>query len=152
MIAPPDAANAALVRNVAPAGWVSPEPQDKYHLVVVGAGTAGLVSAAVAVGLGARVALVERHLFGGDCLNFGCVPSKALIRAARAWSGAREAAKMFGGPTVNRDEHFAEAMLRMRTVRAQLSEADSVDRFPQAWRRCFSGRSVVHGRENDDGW
>ncbi|MEP7344095.1 MAG: mercuric reductase [Gemmatimonadaceae bacterium] len=129
MVAPPDAANATLVRNVAPAAWVSPTPKEKYHLVVVGAGTAGLVSAAIAVGLGARVALVERHLFGGDCLNFGCVPSKAFIRAARAWADARRAAESFGGPSTNRDADFARAMLRMRELRAELSEADSVERF-----------------------
>lgn len=129
MIAPPDAANATLVQNVAPASWVSPTPKDKYHLVVVGAGTAGLVSAAIAVGLGARVAIVERHLFGGDCLNFGCVPSKAFIRAARAWANARRAAEEFGGPSVNADADFGRAMLRMRELRAQLSEADSVERF-----------------------
>ena len=54
-----------------------------YNLVVIGAGTAGLVTAAGSVALGARVALVERHKMGGDCLNFGCVPSKALISSAR---------------------------------------------------------------------
>jgi pyruvate/2-oxoglutarate dehydrogenase complex dihydrolipoamide dehydrogenase (E3) component len=141
MVAPPDAANATLVRNVAPAAWVSPKPKEKYHLVVVGAGTAGLVSAAIAVGLGARVALVERHLFGGDCLNFGCVPSKAFIRAARAWADARRAAETFGGPSTHADADFARAMLRMRELRAELSEADSVERFHKLGVDVFLGEA-----------
>src|SRR5215213_2498459 len=73
-----------LAANVHPPDWVNPEPAPRYNLVVIGAGTAGLVTAAGAAGLGAKVALVERELLGGDCLNVGCVPSKALIRTARA--------------------------------------------------------------------
>src|SRR5260370_20549779 len=79
-----DDANSTLLRNTHPPDWVNPEPAPRYHLVVIGAGTAGLVSAAGAAGLGAKVALVERQLLGGDCLNTGCVPSKAMIRASRA--------------------------------------------------------------------
>src|SRR6516162_9831164 len=81
---PPDEHNRALAAAVRPADWVNPEPAPHYNLVVIGAGTAGLVSAAGAAGLGAKVALVERNLMGGDCLNYGCVPSKALIRCSRA--------------------------------------------------------------------
>lgn len=128
-LAPFDGANAELLRNVAPSRWTNPIPKDRYHLVVVGAGTAGLVSAAIAAGLGARVALVERHMFGGDCLNFGCVPSKAVIRAARAWHDARTASRDFGGPAVAGDGDFGAAMARMRTLRAHLSDVDSVTRF-----------------------
>src|SRR3989441_1825770 len=75
-IQPDDEFNRALVHNVHPSDWVNPEPASRYNLVVIGAGTAGLVTAAGAAGLGARVALVEKHLLGGDCLNVGCVPSK----------------------------------------------------------------------------
>ena len=71
---------------VHPMPWANPVPTRRYHLVVIGAGTAGLVTAAGAAGLGARVALIERHLMGGDCLNVGCVPSKGLIASARQWS------------------------------------------------------------------
>src|SRR5215204_793300 len=84
--APDDEHNKKLVANVHPAGWVNPEPAGRYNIVVIGAGTAGLITAAIAAGLGAKVALVERHLMGGDCLNVGCVPSKGVIRAARAWA------------------------------------------------------------------
>jgi hypothetical protein len=82
-VEPWDAHNQALVANVHPEDWANPEPAGRYNLVVIGAGTAGLVTAAGAAGLGARVALVERGLMGGDCLNVGCVPSKGLIRAGR---------------------------------------------------------------------
>lgn len=88
---PDDAHNRALVESVHPPDWVNPVPAERYNLVVVGAGTAGLVSAVGAASLGARVAIVERHLMGGDCLNFGCVPSKSLLRAARAVQAVREA-------------------------------------------------------------
>jgi pyruvate/2-oxoglutarate dehydrogenase complex dihydrolipoamide dehydrogenase (E3) component len=113
-VLPKDEHNGRLVANVHPPDWVSPEPAPRYNLVVIGAGTAGLVTAAGAAGLGARVALVERELLGGDCLNVGCVPSKALIRAARAAAQVRDAAQ-FGihvPPGVRVD--FAGVMERMR--------------------------------------
>src|SRR5215471_12087678 len=80
---PPDAHNRELLSQGHPPDWVNPEPASRYNLVVIGGGTAGLVTAAGAAGLGAKVALVERHLLGGDCLNVGCVPSKALLRSSR---------------------------------------------------------------------
>src|SRR3989338_4540558 len=92
-ISPDDAYNRELVANVHPSGWVNPEPAERYNLVVVGAGTAGLVTAAGAAGLGARVALVEKHLMGGDCLNVGCVPSKGMIRSSRVVAEVRDAAE-----------------------------------------------------------
>ena len=85
--------NKMLLANVHPSGWVNPEPAPSYNLVVVGAGTAGLVTAAGAAGLGAKVALIERNLMGGDCLNVGCVPSKGIIRAARAMHDVNAAGK-----------------------------------------------------------
>src|SRR5687768_9122595 len=90
---PFDEHNQRLASRVHPPEWANPEPAARYNLVVLGAGTAGLVTAAGAAGLGAKVALVERDLMGGDCLNVGCVPSKALLRAARAWADVRGAGK-----------------------------------------------------------
>jgi pyruvate/2-oxoglutarate dehydrogenase complex dihydrolipoamide dehydrogenase (E3) component len=116
---PRDEWNARLLANVHPPDWVNPVPRGRYHLVVVGAGTAGLVTTAVAASLGARVALVERHLMGGDCLNVGCVPSKAVIAAARR-------AHVTGDGT---PEVFAAAMQRMREIRARISHEDSAGRF-----------------------
>ncbi len=129
LVEPFDRHNRKLVDNVHPVGWPNPEPADRYHLVVVGAGTAGLVSAAGAAGLGARVALVERRLLGGDCLNYGCVPSKALIRAARAWHDARTGRSRFGAPAASGDGDFARVMERMRELRASISRHDSAHRF-----------------------
>jgi pyruvate/2-oxoglutarate dehydrogenase complex dihydrolipoamide dehydrogenase (E3) component len=128
-LAPDDEHNRALVKATHPAGWLSPSPKGRYNLVVVGAGTAGLVAAAGAAGLGARVALVERQQTGGDCLNTGCVPSKAVIRAARAaWDAANAApfgVRTAGQPTVD----FGAVMERMRRLRARIAPNDSVERF-----------------------
>src|SRR6266446_3145384 len=88
---PDDEYNRTLIHNVHPPDWVNPEPAGRYNLVVIGAGTAGLISAIGAAALGGRVALVERAFLGGDCLNVGCVPSKALIRASRAAAEVRDA-------------------------------------------------------------
>jgi pyruvate/2-oxoglutarate dehydrogenase complex dihydrolipoamide dehydrogenase (E3) component len=130
VVEPMDVHNRELIANVHPPDWVNPEPADRYHLVVVGAGTAGLVSASIAAGLGARVALVERHLMGGDCLNVGCVPSKAMIAAARAWHDAGRAREVFAGPAVaEQGGDFAAVMERMRRLRASLSPIDGAARF-----------------------
>jgi pyruvate/2-oxoglutarate dehydrogenase complex dihydrolipoamide dehydrogenase (E3) component len=108
---------------------VNPEPAERYNLVVIGAGTAGLVTAAGAAGLGAKVALIERELTGGDCLNYGCVPSKALLRAARAFADVRDAG-CYGvcvPPGVSVD--FPAVMEHMRRLRATMSANDSASRF-----------------------
>ncbi|MFN4260306.1 MAG: mercuric reductase [Gemmataceae bacterium] len=128
-VLPVDTFNQQLVANVHPADWVNPTPAERYHLVVLGAGTAGLVTAAGAAGLGARVALIERELMGGDCLNVGCVPSKALLRAGRAVAHVR-GGDMFGvrlGNGVHVD--FPAVMERMRRLRASISPHDSAARF-----------------------
>ncbi|MEW6338550.1 MAG: mercuric reductase [Acidobacteriota bacterium] len=128
-LTPRDEHNLALLANVHPEDWVNPEPDGRYNLVVVGAGTAGLVSAAGAAGLGARVALVERNLMGGDCLNVGCVPSKTIIRAARALADVR-AARRFGVSVPDgAGADFAAIMERVRRVRAGISPHDSARRF-----------------------
>src|ERR1043166_6561207 len=92
-ILPEDAHNARLLAQAHPRDWRNPLPRNPYNLVIIGAGPAGLIAAAGAAGLGARVALVERHLMGGDCLNYGCVPSKALLRCATAWADVRDASQ-----------------------------------------------------------
>ena len=89
VIRPDTEENRTWGENVHPSGWTNPTPADSYNLVVLGAGTAGLVTAAGAAGLGAKVALIEREFMGGDCLNVGCVPSKGIIRASRAFHDAR---------------------------------------------------------------
>ncbi len=130
-LAPADEHNLQLAANVHPANWVNPEPAGRYHLVAIGGGTAGLVSAAGAAGLGARAALIERHLLGGDCLNVGCVPSKGVIRAARAYAEIRRAPELFGAPRSDSAGagDFGRAMERMRRLRAGISRHDSAQRF-----------------------
>ena len=125
---PSDQYNQTLAANVHPSDWANPAPKRRYNLVVVGGGTAGLVTAAGAAGIGARVALVEKTLMGGDCLNFGCVPSKALIRAARAAAEMRDAA-VYGIDSVDVQVDFGRVMERMRRLRAELSAKDSVWRY-----------------------
>lgn len=129
LVLPNDEHNQKLVENVHPSNWVNPEPGGRYNIVVIGAGTAGLVTAVIAAGLGAKVALIERHLMGGDCLNVGCVPSKGIIRAARAWADLKQAEE-FGlhiPPGVKYD--FGAAMARMRKLRARISHTDSAQRY-----------------------
>ena len=136
---PFDSHNQVLQANVHPSDWVNPEPKDCYHLVVIGAGTAGLVTAAGAAGLGARVALVERELMGGDCLNVGCVPSKGIIGAARA-AAATKIGESFGVSGESTFD-FAKAMARMRQKRAHISPADSAERFKKLGVDVFFGQA-----------
>jgi pyruvate/2-oxoglutarate dehydrogenase complex dihydrolipoamide dehydrogenase (E3) component len=131
-----------LIENCHPANWTNPTPSAKYNLVVVGAGTAGLVSAAGAAGLGAKVALIEGNLMGGDCLNVGCVPSKAVIRAARAVYDTRKGSEFGVQLECQPDLAFAAAMKRMRKLRAGISEHDSAERF----RRLGVDVYIGHGR------
>jgi len=126
---PQTPANDKLRQDVAPPDWVNPEPADKYNLVVIGAGSGGLVTAAGAAGLGAKVALIERNALGGDCLNVGCVPSKALLAAAKRAAAVKEAdgygVRLPGGSEVD----FPKVMERMRELRAEIGPNDSAERF-----------------------
>jgi pyruvate/2-oxoglutarate dehydrogenase complex dihydrolipoamide dehydrogenase (E3) component len=135
---PWDEHNQKLLANVHPSSWRNPTPASRYNLVVIGAGTAGLVTAAGAAGLGAKVALIEKHWMGGDCLNVGCVPSKTLLRAARAAHEARQAAR-FGIRVPQVDVDFAAVMERVRAVRASISPHDSVQRFSELGVDVFLG-------------
>jgi pyruvate/2-oxoglutarate dehydrogenase complex dihydrolipoamide dehydrogenase (E3) component/uncharacterized membrane protein YdjX (TVP38/TMEM64 family) len=128
-VLPADDHNRELVANTHPRDWTNPEPAVRYNLVVIGAGTAGLVSAAGAAGLGAKTALVERALLGGDCLNVGCVPSKSIIRSSRLVGEIARASeygiKIPDGVEVD----FPAVMERMRRIRARISRHDSAERF-----------------------
>jgi pyruvate/2-oxoglutarate dehydrogenase complex dihydrolipoamide dehydrogenase (E3) component len=113
--------------------------------VVCGAATAGLVTAAGAAGLGARVALIERELLGGDCLNVGCVPSKALIRASRVAAEVRGAGAFGVGVPANVPVDFGAVMARMRRLRADISQGDSVQRFRGLGVDVFLGQALFTG-------
>lgn len=136
LIKPWDEHNQRLISEVHPLEWVNPAPAKRYDMVVIGAGTAGLVSAAGAAGLGAKVALIERHLMGGDCLNTGCVPSKALLHAAHvaASSGARP--------------DFGAVMERLRRVRAEIAHHDSAARFAGLGVDVFLGEAQFASRDS----
>jgi pyruvate/2-oxoglutarate dehydrogenase complex dihydrolipoamide dehydrogenase (E3) component len=139
-----------LDSRVRPRDWVNPEPAGRYNLVVIGAGTAGLVTAAGAAGLGARVALVERDRMGGDCLNVGCVPSKALVRAARAWADVRGAGEHGVRVPEGVQVDFAAVMDRMRRLRASIAVADSAARFRDLGVDVFLGEGRFTGRDTVD--
>src|SRR5437667_12802 len=128
-LVPADEHNRTLLQNVHPPEWRNPEPAPRYNLVVIGAGTAGLVTAAGAAGLGARVALVERYLLGGDCLNVGCVPSKCVIRSSRVVADLRDAARLGVPVGDGARPDFGAVMERMRRLRARISHHDSAERF-----------------------
>jgi len=121
--------NRTLADNVHPGDWVNPEPAHRYNLVIIGAGTAGLVCAAGAAAVGAKVALIEHHLLGGDCLNFGCIPSKGIIRPGRAIHEARQSGRFGVTGTDGLNIDFERAMAWMRGIRAEISPHDSARRF-----------------------
>lgn len=143
---PNDPCDAELLANVRPADWTNPQPAQSYNLVVLGAGTAGLVTAAAAAALGARVALVEKNLMGGDCLNVGCVPSKALLRSARFYADLRHAARFTGSAPVPLEVDFAAVMERMRRLRAHISHHDSAQRFRDLGIDVFLGEAAFADR------
>ncbi len=149
-VLPDDIHNQKLIDNVHPADWPNPEPSGRYNLVVVGAGTAGLVAAAGAAGLGAKVALVERHLMGGDCLNFGCVPSRGIIRAGRAAAAVRDAGRFGIHVPDGWTADFGAAMERMRQLRAGISSHDSALRFRELGIDVFLGEGRFTGSDTLD--
>ncbi len=162
---PRDEHNATLLAHAHPPNWRNPTPLPRYDLVVIGGGTAGLVSAAGTAGLGGRVALVERHLLGGDCLNYGCVPSKAIIRAARTAyevqrasdfgvmaSVGRELASGGRQPPEESGNHpsvdFPAVMSRMRRLRAGISHHDSAERFTKQGVHVYLGQARFTGEQS----
>jgi pyruvate/2-oxoglutarate dehydrogenase complex dihydrolipoamide dehydrogenase (E3) component len=149
LLKPDTEENRQLIQNVHPEQWHNPEVSGRYNLVVIGAGTAGLVCAAGGAGLGARVALIERELMGGDCLNVGCVPSKGIISASRAAFNSRCSGSfgVRGGEEARAD--FPAVMERMRRLRAELSRHDSARRFrDELGVDVFLGEGSFSGRDS----
>ncbi|MDO9264856.1 MAG: FAD-dependent oxidoreductase, partial [Desulfosalsimonadaceae bacterium] len=113
-----------------------------YNLVVIGAGAAGLVTSYIAATVRAKVALIEKHKMGGDCLNTGCVPSKALIRSAKILSYVNRAKEFgFDGGTIQFD--FARVMERVQQVIGKIEPHDSVHRYTQIGVECISGDAKI---------
>ncbi len=143
--APQDAQERERLHNVRPDDWRNPKPEERYNLVVVGAGTAGLVAAHGAAALGAKVALIERDLLGGDCLNVGCVPSKAIIRTSSLYADMRNASHYGAQIPADIDVDFSAVMQRMRGIRARISRVDSVQRLIAAGVDVFFGQARFTG-------
>jgi pyruvate/2-oxoglutarate dehydrogenase complex dihydrolipoamide dehydrogenase (E3) component len=144
---PQDAFERKRLDNVHPSGWRNPVPARCYNLVVVGAGTAGLVAAHAAAALGAKVAVIERALLGGDCLNAGCVPSKALLRTSRLYAEMRNAEQYGAQVPADIRVDFPAVMQRMRGIRARISLADSVRRLSAAGVDVFFGEARFTGSD-----
>lgn len=146
-VLPDDQYNKKLVSNVHPGDWENPEPAERYHLIVIGAGTGGLVSAVGSASLGAKVALIERNLLGGDCLNVGCVPSKSIIRSSRVVTEISDA-RGFGIPFEGKAHpDFGAVMERMRRLRSHISLHDSVKRMTDLGIDVFLGDGKFTGKE-----
>lgn len=149
---PMDSHNTELLDNVHPPDWNDPKANNSdgsstYDVVVIGAGAGGLVSAGFAGGVGIKVALIEENLLGGDCLNVGCVPSKAMIHSANLAHTVRgdverlEAAGIFVDPKTVRVD-FETVMERVRKIRAEISPHDSAERFTDMGVEVYIGRGV----------
>jgi len=136
--------------NVSPADWRSPKPRSVYHLLVLGAGPAGLAAARAAAALGAHVALIERHQIGGDCLNDGCIPSKSLIRTGRLLADMRDAAHFGAVPPAEMVFDFRAAMLRMRRITARISRTDSAMNLAREGIHLFFGTARFTGADSVD--
>ncbi|MBT4289571.1 MAG: dihydrolipoyl dehydrogenase [Deltaproteobacteria bacterium] len=113
-----------------------------YNMVVIGAGSAGLVSSYIAAAVKAKVALIEKHKMGGDCLNTGCVPSKALIKSAKILSYAKHA-KTYGFDSAKIEFNFGKVMERVQDVISQVAPHDSTDRYSQLGVECITGTAFI---------
>jgi len=123
------------------ARWTRPARFDR-NLVVIGAGSAGLVSAYIAAAVKAKVTLVEKHRMGGDCLNTGCVPSKALIRTTKLLAQIRRAQE-FGIKSASAEFDFADVMERVQRVVRTIEPHDSVERYSGLGVECLQGEAKI---------
>lgn len=113
-----------------------------YNMVVIGGGSGGLVSAYIAAAIKAKVALIEKHKMGGDCLNTGCVPSKALIRSAKIFSYFKRAIEFgFENPSVKMD--FSKVMERVQKIIKEIEPHDSIERYSKMGVECFQGTAKI---------
>src|SRR5579862_2648198 len=116
----------AYVKNIFPPNWKNPKPAARYDLVIIGAGPGGMTAALEALHLQAKVAIVERAHFGGECLNVGCIPSKAFLRSSRLASEIRNAKEWGIKVPKGWSVDFAAVMQRVRRLRSAVSASDAV--------------------------
>lgn len=146
---PLDIHNAVLLDNVSPMDWKNPEQPDDfvYDVVAIGGGAGGLVTSEEANARGFKAALIEKHMNGGDCLNVGCVPSKALLRSAKAIREARQCAEL--GVEVNfQSVNFGKIMERMRARRAEIAPVDSFQGAQNRGTDMYFGEARFSGRNS----
>ncbi len=134
-----------IERNLRPADWQTPDPATIYNLAVIGAGPAGLMAARIAAALGARVALIESAMIGGDCTNMGCVPSKAIIRSGQLFADIT-LARHFGVPAAKPASNPALALDRVRKVQARISRHDAATQLRSEGIDLFFGAARFSGR------
>ena len=139
-----------LCLNGRPPDWRNPQPREPYHLLVIGAGPAGLMAARAAAALGARVALIEKHLLGGLALNYSAVPSQALIRTSRLHAEMRNAAAYGARTPPITEGDFPQAMERMRRIRARIGRTDSAQRIAADGIDLFFGTARFVGVDTVD--
>ena len=113
-----------------------------YNLIVIGAGSAGLVSSYIAAAVKSKVALIEKHKMGGDCLNYGCVPSKAIIQSAKILSYAKNSTD-FGIKKMNYEFEFSDVMDRVHKIIKSIEPHDSVERYTKLGVDCFQGEARI---------
>lgn len=142
---PHDEFNRALLKNVFPEGWKNPKPAPVYDLIVIGGGPGGMTAATVALGMKARVAIVEKSHFGGECLNVGCIPSKALLRSSRLAAEIRDAAEWGIKVPKGWSVDFEAVMRRVRRLRSEISVSDKVMHFKQLGADIFLGAGRFSG-------
>ena len=140
-----DAAEHARLELLHPPNWCNPTPTARYDLVILGGGTTGLVAAHEAAALGMKVALIERQLLGGNCLNIGCIPSKALIRTSRLYAEMRNAEHFGAQSPADIRVDFAAIMERMRKIRLRISRISSVHDLVAAGVHVFFGDAQFIG-------
>jgi len=145
---PVDSNDIDLIKSVHPPRWKNPKPGGTYNLVVIGAGPAGLTAAREAASLGAKVALIERNLIGGACVNVGCIPSKSIIRTARLYADIRDA-ETFGGDTPKHVRvDFQRAMTRMRQIRQRIGRADAAETLASEGIDLYFGEARFSGQDS----
>ena len=120
---------------------VKPKSFDR-NLIVIGAGSAGLVTSYIAAAVKAKVTLIEKHKMGGDCLNTGCVPSKALIKSAKLLSNMKRAEE-FGFKSASAEWNFADVMERVQRVIREVEPHDSIERYSQLGVECLTGTAKI---------